>query len=121
MNRGSARGASFAFSGRNDGCARPSPIALAPRRPAQVCPRGSAMTRLLSRLLPFAVLGGLIIALTAGTIPAQQPLPQLPPAAQPGDPNAQPGGMPDGSEVLARGPVHEAFASTAETTTATPV
>ena len=40
---------------------------------------------------------------------------------QSGDPNAQPGAMPDGSEVLARGPVHEAFASTAEMTTATPV
>ena len=81
------------------------------------------MTRHLTKLLPFAVLGGLILALTAGTIPAQQPLPQLPPpnravALQQGE--GQPD-MPNGAEVLTRGPVHEAFASTAEMTTATPV
>jgi len=83
------------------------------------------MTKQLARFIPFAILGGLILALTAGTIPAQQ-LPPLPPpdravAAQPGDPDAQPGDLPEGAEVLARGPVHEAFASTAETTTPTPV
>jgi hypothetical protein len=85
------------------------------------------MTR-LPKLIPFAILGGLILTLTAGVVPAQQPLPPLPPpgaafagqAGQPADPNAQPG-MPEGAEVLARGPVHEAYASTAENTTQTPV
>ena len=83
------------------------------------------MTKPLPRVIPFAILGGLIIALTAGTIPAQQGLPQLPPpdravVAQQDDANAQ-GEVPQGAEVLARGPVHEAFAATAENTTATPV
>ena len=76
------------------------------------------MTRQFPKLIPFAILGGLILTLTAGVIPAQQPLPQLPPpgaqvAAQPADP--------DGMDVLTRGPVHEAFATTSEQTVATPV
>ena len=84
------------------------------------------MTRQLPKLIPFAILGGLILTLTAGTIPAQQPLPQLlPPAGAAAAGGAQPAegmpGVPDGAEVLARGPVHEAYASTAEQTTATPV
>src|SRR5262245_52140549 len=76
------------------------------------------------KLIPFAVLGGLILAVTAGVVPAQQPLPLLPPPGQPvaqaGDPNAQQPALPDGVEALARGPVHEAYASTAEQTTAPP-
>jgi hypothetical protein len=60
-----------------------------------------------------------MFALTAGPTPAQQPLPMLPP------PNAQPAqpGQPDPNdpEVLARGPVHEAFAATAEPPAASPL
>jgi YXWGXW repeat-containing protein len=83
------------------------------------------MTRPLSKLIPFALLGGLIVTLTAGIVPAQQSsLPQLPPlgarlAVEPVA-QAQPD-MPEGMEVMARGPVHEAYASTAETVTATPI
>jgi hypothetical protein len=58
--------------------------------------------------------------LTAGVIPAQQPIPLLPPpgstpgATQSAQANAEP-------EVLARGPVHEAFATTAEAPVASPL
>ena len=77
------------------------------------------MTPRLPRFLPAAIVVALLVALTAGVIPAQQPIPLLPP------PGAQPGGaaQPAGNEpeALARGPVHEAFASTSETTVATPI
>lgn len=75
------------------------------------------MRKQLPRLVSAAILGSLVVVLTSGVIPAQQPLPQLPPpAAQPGDPDT-----PDAVEVLARGPVHEAFATTAEAPAAAPI
>ncbi|MCE9563798.1 MAG: hypothetical protein K8U57_17285 [Planctomycetes bacterium] len=84
------------------------------------------MTPSLPRLLPAAVLIGLIFALTAGITPAQQPLPQLPPPAQPAqpgqpDPNQPNPADPNQPEVLARGPVHEAFATTVEAPVASPI
>src|SRR5262245_20491281 len=85
------------------------------------------MMRPFSQLVPFAVLGGLILTLAAaGELPAQQSLPQLPPphlafAPQPGDADGQDPAVPDGAEVMARGPVHEAYAHTGQSTTATPV
>jgi hypothetical protein len=74
------------------------------------------MTLHLRTLAPAGLVCGLAIALalTPASAPGQQP-PPPPPAEQPGaDPNA-------GQEVLARGPIHEAYASTVETPTATPV
>ncbi|HVL11972.1 MAG TPA: hypothetical protein VM529_05375, partial [Gemmata sp.] len=74
----------------------------------------------LPRLLPASLLLGLMLVLTGGVVPAQQPLPQLPP------PGMQPVGQPEQAdpnapEVLARGPVHEAFATTSEAPVAAPV
>jgi hypothetical protein len=57
------------------------------------------------------------LAVTAGLIPAQQPFAQ-PPAAQPPQPAAAAG---DGVDVLARGPVHEAYADSAAAPDATPL
>lgn len=77
------------------------------------------MRRLIPKLVSATVLGGLSLVLSGGLVPAHQPGPPLAPpegAAQPNDPQ-----MPDGMEVLARGPVHEAFATTAEPPSATPV
>lgn len=59
-----------------------------------------------ARLALFGVLGGAVAAV---------PLVPAPVAAQ------QPVGGPDGVEVLARGPIHEAFAATAEMPTAGPI
>ncbi len=53
-----------------------------------------------------------------GTTGNPLPLPPAPP--QPDQPAAQPAGA-DGVEVLAKGPVHEAFATTAESPTAAPL
>jgi hypothetical protein len=62
----------------------------------------------------FALLS---IALPAALLPAQQEQPAAPPAA-----DAEPPPVPKGVEVLARGPVHEAFASLAtEPTPSKPV
>ena len=62
--------------------------------------------RRITRLALFGLLGGVAAAV---------PLTSAPVSAQ------QPAAGPDGVEVLARGPVHEAFAATAETPTAGPV
>lgn len=59
-----------------------------------------------ARLALFGVLGGAVAAV---------PLVPAPATAQ------QPVGGPDGVEVLARGPIHEAFAATAEMPTAGPI
>jgi hypothetical protein len=64
---------------------------------------------LLSKSLAGAALGVLILALSLTQAPAQPP----PPQPGPGQPlGADPNG--DGIEVLARGPVHEAYAGTVE-------
>ena len=70
----------------------------------------------IPKLVCVTVLGGLILVLTGGLVPAHQPLPLLcristqPEGAnQSDDPQ-----LPEGIEVLARGPVHEAFATTTE-------
>ena len=90
------------------------------------------MTERLLKVLPLGVFGSLIAILTAGFTPAQEPIPLLPPGqpvpiplplpGQPGFP-AQPEqpAQGDGIDVLAKGPVHEAFAATAEGPTASPV
>ncbi|HEX4611213.1 MAG TPA: hypothetical protein VH092_23680, partial [Urbifossiella sp.] len=64
------------------------------------------MTLRPTSLAAAAVLAGLMLGVTLDA-PAQ-PLPPPPPGAPPA------AGSPDGTEVLARGPVHEAFATTAE-------
>ena len=61
-----------------------------------------------ARLALVGLLGGVAVAVPLTPAPAQPPI-QIPPAS------------PDGVEVLTRGPVHEAFASTAEMPTAGPV
>ena len=87
------------------------------------------MTERLLKALPLGVFGSLLAVLTAGFVPAQEPIPLVPPGqpvpiplplpGQPAQP-AQPA-QGDGIEVLAKGPVHEAFAATAEAPTASPV
>ncbi len=102
------------------------------------------MSELLLKVLPLGVFGSLIAVLTAGFSPAQEPIPLFAPGAQPApipvpvprlpgaDPDpvplplpganpAQPAQPGEGPEVLAKGPVHEAFATTAEAPTAAPV
>ena len=71
-----------------------------------------------SRRLPRATiaLGVLALAVTAGMMPAQQPQPAAP-AGQAG----QGGGDQNGTEVLARGPVHEAYADTSAVSAPTPI
>jgi len=76
-----------------------------------------------STLIAAAVIGALTLAVVA-VVPAQEPIPLFPPGgkqpdAQP-DPNMQPA-LPEGTEVLAKGPVHEAFATTAEAPAPGPV
>ncbi|MBN9121594.1 MAG: hypothetical protein J0I06_21005, partial [Planctomycetes bacterium] len=82
------------------------------------------MPERLLKVLPLGVFGSLLAALAAGFSPAQEPIP-LPLPGQPGYP-APPAPKPqpdagDGVEVLAKGPVHEGFATTAEAPTAAPV
>ena len=76
------------------------------------------MPERLLKVLPLGVFGSLLAVLTAGFSPAQEPipLPLPPPPAKPAQP--EPG---EGPEVLAKGPVHEGFATTAEAPTAAPV
>src|SRR4051812_7080837 len=92
------------------------------------------MTERLLKVLPLGVFGSLLAVLTAGFTPAQEPIPLVPPGqplpvpGTPGNPlplpapgqPAQPAAGED-MEVLAKGPVHEAFATTAEAPAATPV
>jgi hypothetical protein len=90
------------------------------------------MTTLLRKILPIGVFGALVLVGITGFGPAQEPIPLLPPGEQPpGTPEkplplpgpdqpAQPAAA-DGPEVLAKGPVHEAFATTAEAPAAAPV
>ncbi|MDY3559431.1 hypothetical protein R5W23_000424 [Gemmata sp. JC673] len=72
------------------------------------------------RLFPATLLGGLMLCVAIACAPAQEPIPLRTPGEQP---NAQPDptALPEGTEVLAKGPVHEAFAATAETPVASPV
>ncbi|MBM3981831.1 MAG: hypothetical protein FJ304_16460 [Planctomycetes bacterium] len=94
------------------------------------------MTRQLLRVLPYGTVGALVAILTAGVLPAQEPIPLFPPGGAPrvpaGDPEpvplplpaarpAQPEQPGEGPEVLAKGPVHEAFATTAEAPVASPI
>src|SRR5215207_7464784 len=99
------------------------------------------MTERLLKVLPLGVFGALIAVLTAGFSPAQEPIPLVPPGGAPipvprlpaggGDPEPIPLPLPapgqpgqpaqpaqpaqgDDVEVLAKGPMHEAFATTAE-------
>jgi hypothetical protein len=88
----------------------------------------------LLKVLLLGVFSALIAVLPAGFGTARDPIPLIPPGGQPpGTPGnplplptqpAQPGAQPaqdDGVEVLAKGPVHEAFAATAEAPAAAPV
>ena len=83
------------------------------------------MSERMLKVLPLGVFGSLLAVLTAGFTPAQEPIPlPLPvpptrPSPAPPDPNGQPNT--DGVEVLAKGPVHEGFAATAEAPTASAV
>ena len=80
------------------------------------------MPRQFTRLVSAATLCGLLLALVGTYTGAQDPVPLVPPAAgdaQP-DPNA-PLALPEGVEVLAKGPVHEAFATTTEAPVASPI
>ncbi len=86
------------------------------------------MPERLRKVLPLGALGSLLAILVAGFVPAQEPIPlkQPDPVPVPLPVPGQPGraGQPaqgDGTEVLAKGPVHEAFAATAEAPVATPV
>lgn len=74
------------------------------------------MQNRIPKLISAIGLCALIFALLVACTSAQEPIPLKPPDGQP-DPNAQP----EGAEVLAKGPVHEAFAATAETPTPEPV
>jgi hypothetical protein len=80
-----------------------------------------------TRLSSAAGLGALIFLLTGAWGAAQpEPIPLVPPGAQPPpaaqpDPNAPPAPGQGDVEVLAKGPVHEAFAATAEAPAASPV
>src|SRR5262245_60057927 len=79
-------------------------------------PRKETMTLHLRSLAPAGLVCGLALALalTPASAPGQLPPQGQPPAAPGVDQNT-------GQEVLARGPVHEAYASTVETPAATPV
>jgi hypothetical protein len=93
------------------------------------------MPERLLKVLPLGVFGLLIAVLTADISPAQDPIPLISPGGQPpgtpGNPLPLPApGQPappaqadpgDGMEVLSKGPIHEAFASTAELPTAAPI
>lgn len=82
-----------------------------------------------TKLTSAAGLGAMILTLTGAWGAAQpEPIPLFPPGAQPAaqpgaqpDPNAQPAPGQGDVEVLAKGPVHEAFAATAEAPAAAPV
>jgi len=87
----------------------------------------------LLKLLPLSVWGALIAVLPPSFSSAQQPIPLMPPG-QPGQPEPQPLPLPPGQpaqpaqpaqgsgiDVLAKGPVHEAFATTAESPAASPI
>src|SRR3569832_1720122 len=92
------------------------------------------MPERLLKVVPLGVFGSLLVILTAGFSPAQQqPIPLVPPnqpapvplplpvpgQPAPGQPAPPAGG--DGIEELTKGPVHEAFAATAEAPAASPV
>jgi hypothetical protein len=90
------------------------------------------MTERLLKVLPLGVFGALVAVLTTGFGAAQEPIPLIPPGGQPPGTPGNPLPLPapaqpaqpapgDGVEVLAKGPVHEAFAATAEAPTATPI
>ncbi len=72
-----------------------------------------------SKLIPAALLGGLMLVVAGACSPAQEPIPLFPPGAP--QPEPQPEALPEGTEVLARGPVHEAFAATTEAPGPAPV
>ncbi len=98
------------------------------------------MTERLLKALPLGVFGALAITLVAiDSAPAQEPIPLRAPGGQP-QPQPEPIPLPlpgqpgfpmpaqpvqpaqgEGIEVLAKGPVHEAFAATAEAPVAPPV
>lgn len=102
------------------------------------------MSERMLKALSLGVFGSLVAVLTAGFTPAQEPIPLVAPGGQPqpspgtpenplplpvpGQPlppaqlGAQvPAPQGDGIEVLAKGPVHEAFATTAEAPVASPI
>jgi hypothetical protein len=93
------------------------------------------MTHRLLKVVPPGVLGALVAILTAAISPAQEPIPlrapgqpgapgdplPLPAPGQPAQPAAPPAQQGDGVEVLSKGPIHEAFASTAEGPTSAPL
>ncbi|MFM8274704.1 MAG: hypothetical protein ACKODX_20570, partial [Gemmata sp.] len=77
---------------------------------------------MLHKLFPAAALGGLVlVAIACAT--AQEPIPLYAPGGAPAAPVANPEaeGLPEGTEVLAKGPVHEAFATSAQAPAAEPV
>src|SRR6476646_5163417 len=99
------------------------------------------MTERMLRVLSLGVFGSLLAVLAATPSPAQEPIPLVPPnssaaRAPGGDPEPLPLPVPgqpvrpangeqpaqgDDMEVLAKGPVHEAFAATAEAPAASPI
>ncbi len=88
------------------------------------------MTGWLRKLLPLGVFGSLVTALVVPRGAAQEPIPLLPPQNAPrlNDPDLQPQPLPtpgqkpgEDIEVLAKGPVHEAFAATAEPPVPSPI
>jgi hypothetical protein len=72
------------------------------------------MRHWLPKMVPLAVVA--VLAMTAGLIPAQPPLPAPAQAGQAG-----PGDAGNGVEVLARGPVHEGYADTFAESAPTPL
>ncbi|QJW96596.1 YXWGXW repeat-containing protein [Frigoriglobus tundricola] len=80
------------------------------------------MPERLRKVLPLCAIGSLLAILVAGFGAAQEPIPLKQPDPVPA-PLPVPGqpAQGDGPEVLAKGPVHEAFAATAEAPAATPI
>jgi hypothetical protein len=76
------------------------------------------MPNRITKLIAATTLCALILTVIGGTLAQEpKPIPLVPPGGAQPDPNAPP----EGAEVLAKGPVHEAFAVTAEAPLPEPV
>ncbi len=71
------------------------------------------MRHTFPKLLAATALGAMMLSLLGAGSTAQEPIPLFPPGGAQPPVEAQPA-QPEGSDVLARGPVHEAFATTSE-------